>query len=436
MADAAVISFKKKKGTTRSVFMEPINIITGAQGAGKTLFAIAQSDALRKWGDAKKLYAIGINEPDVRKLPPLPFPIQDWHKPENADTINGAVIIVDEFHEWFPQRGQGRPPEHVEQLAQARKRGVRFIFLTQSVEFDHFLKGSRCNRHFHLERKAGLRGCTVREWQNEFCSYPKDKRMQERATWFRWNHDLRYKDWYVSAESHHFRPRIPFRIVAGVAFIALAVWLAQRTFSGATGSLFRGDTSALTGKPATPAPVASGASTFTQSGGETSTAIPLAKNAGEYAARFTPIIPEAPWSAPAYQGRAVVSDPQLYCIAMGAGLDGNGKYSEASCHCYTEQATRYETQPAISTERCRALAENGVYNPYRPPLQLSQPAARGEAGGEAHSGPRPTDAGALAYTGAVIGSQSNSNAKPSVGSSGDVMARAPGYPTPQGFSSF
>ncbi|TAA08852.1 hypothetical protein EA659_13455 [Pseudoxanthomonas winnipegensis] len=416
--------------------MEPINIITGAQGAGKTLFAIAQSDALRKWGDAKKLFAIGINEPDTRKLPPLPFPIQDWYLPEHAETINGAVIIVDEFHEVFPQRGQGKPPEYVEQLAQARKRGVRFVFLTQSVEFDHFLKGSRCNRHFHLERKAGLRGCTVREWQNEFCAYPKDKRMQERATWFRWNHDLRYKDWYVSAESHHFRPRIPFRIIGAAIFVVAAVWFAQRAYNG-VGGLFRGDASALTGKASDiPAglPSASDKPTFFQANADPAKPLPMTKDQGEWSSRFLPVHPEAPWSAPAFQGRAVAADPQLYCIAMGDGLDGNGEWSAASCHCYTEQATRYAM--AISDDRCRLLASQGVYNPYKPPLNGPQRAAGGEAGGEAHSAPRPTAPGGGAFHGAVISSQPSTAAKGLVGTPADQMARAPGYPTSSGFSSF
>lgn len=44
------------------------------------------------------------------------------------------------------------------------------------------------------------------------------------------------------------------------------------------------------------------------------------------------------------------------------GLDGNGKRSEASCTCMTEQGTRYD----LSQPECRTLARHGpVYNPYK-----------------------------------------------------------------------
>ncbi len=48
-----------------------------------------------------------------------------------------------------------------------------------------------------------------------------------------------------------------------------------------------------------------------------------------------------PWTAPIYDQRAITSDPQLICMSSMEGLDGNGKRSEASCTCMTEQGTRY-----------------------------------------------------------------------------------------------
>ena len=138
----------------KPIISAPLNVVTGTLGAGKTLFAIQQADLLVKTKQASQIYQVGINDPDTRKLPHLPFPLEDWVKHADAGELKDAVIIVDEFHKWMPQRGPGRPPKWIEELAEARKRGCIFILLTQSVEFDHFLKGTRLNKHYYLSRKA------------------------------------------------------------------------------------------------------------------------------------------------------------------------------------------------------------------------------------------------------------------------------------------
>lgn len=76
-----------------------------------------------------------------------------------------------------------------------------------------------------------------------------------------------------------------------------------------------------------------------------------------------------PWTAPIYDQRPTVTDPQLYCISSMEGLDGQGNHAEASCRCMTEQGTLYE----LSQPECRTLARNGpVYNPYRQRRDFAQ----------------------------------------------------------------
>ncbi|EKT4090993.1 hypothetical protein ACS0OQ_11115 [Stenotrophomonas riyadhensis] len=100
-----------------------------------------------------------------------------------------------------------------------------------------------------------------------------------------------------------------------------------------------------------------------RSGAEAGAGAPVTyATVAEYATAHLPRIGTMPWTAPIYDQRAVTSDPQLYCIASGEGLDGNGQHTAATCTCLTEQGTRYE----LSQPECRTLARNGpVYNPYK-----------------------------------------------------------------------
>lgn len=362
----------------RSLISEPINVVTGSLGSGKTLWAIQQADLLRRSGDAKVVYQLGINEPDLRKLPELPFPIHEWHIHADQGKLDGAVIIIDEFHKWMPQRGQSqRPPAFVEEMAEARKRGVRFILLTQSGEFDHFLKGTRLNRHFYLSRKAGLARSSIYEWQNRFVSNPEENKDARAAAIMHpgWKHPVKeYGDWYVSAKSHHFRRRIPLRLWLVPVFVLAVGYFAVQAFSN-VGALM--SPTAVDEKLAQ-----AGGGTFQpNSMDDLDGRVKPTGKADEYVRQFVPLVPEMPWSAPVYQGQSVASRPELYC--MSVGHDG-----EEGCSCYTEQAT-----PAvIEQESCKRLARFGVYNPFRAPPGAMGTAAAGEGDGKGLQGPRPPTA--------------------------------------------
>lgn len=357
----------RKGGKRRSFITEPINIVTGSLGSGKTLFAIEQADLLRQHGDATQVYQLGINEPDLRKLPELPFPLEEWHVHADAGELKGAVIIVDEFHKWMPQRGQGRPPKFVEEMAEARKRGVRFIFITQSSEFDHFLKGTRLNRHFYLTRKSGQARSTIYEWQGRFVASPEEHPTAKKTAMVHlgWKHPVKeYGDWYKSAESHHFRVRLPLRIMAVPVFIAFAAWAVYATASSVGGMLSdepQGNDIALAGN-------ASGSMLGGTVERGDSTGFKPTTDPGQYLARFNPVIPTMPYSAPVFQDRPVLAEPDMLCVISGDGLDGNGAHQVGGCSCFTEQATPYQVEDAF----CRQAARGGFYNPYRAPMGSQQ----------------------------------------------------------------
>lgn len=356
----------------KPIISAPLNVITGTLGAGKTLFAVEQADLLVKTGQASVVYQLGINEPDTRKLPALPFPIEEWAVRADRGELKNAVIIVDEFHKWMPARGPGRPPKWIEEMAESRRRDVRWILLTQSGDFDHFLKGTRLNKHFHLSRKGYLNRSTILEWSERFVNNPADnKDARKEAILTNWWHPKQYYDWYVSAAAHRFKIRLPMRIWAALVLIPAIGYFVLN------GAKFMGGV--VTGQglaaiaPAKASPGSADAAMMEMEGrggargdggsGDGGAVIRATSNPGEYLTQFEPIIAQMPWSAPIYQGREVVAQPEIYCMSVGHdGSDG--------CHCYSEQGTKLTRVPV---EICRVVAREGVYNPYRSPVMPGQP---------------------------------------------------------------
>lgn len=382
----------------KPIITAPINIVTGTLGAGKTLFAIQQADLLVNNKEAEIVYQIGINNPDTRKLPALPFPIEEWFIRADRGELKNAVIIVDEFHKKMPQRGPGRPPQWIEELAETRRRDVRWILLTQSGEFDHFLKGERCGKHFHLSRKGFLNRSTIFEWSERFVNKPaENKEARKEAILTNWWHPKKYYDWYESAAAHRFKIRLPLRIWALLVLLPLLVYFAVN------GAKFMGGV--VTGKglgAVAPAHASEPGAMPGQYADTSANTIKATKDPGEYLSQFEPVIAHMPWSAPAYQGREVVSQPELYC--MSVGHDG-----EDGCHCYTEQGTKLSRIPV---EICRVVAREGIYNPYRTPAPAPQPQPSVQAHASLNAGP--------SYEGSVIGYDPDARV--------DVFPRSPGYP--------
>lgn len=381
-----------KRRARRSLISEPINIVTGALGAGKTLFAIEQADLLRRAGDADIVYQVGINNPDLRKLPALPFPIEEWAERADRGELKNAVIIVDEFHKWMPQRPQNsRPPKWIEELAETRRRDVRWLLLTQSGEFDHFLKGTRCNRHFYVSRRSGLGRATIFEWSARFVSNPEEnKDARAIAIKHPWRHPVKeYGDWYESAMAHRFRPRLPLRAFLALLFIPAAVFFVWRGVSGFS-SVIGGSLGEASATPAGEDAALERRASSRAEGREGRTVV--TDDLETYIRQFTPLHPTLRWSMPAFQGRQVQADPQLVCVKSGDGYDVNGEFIAGRCQCFTEQMTRV----AVDLFDCEAIVRDGLYNPFKSPR--SEYASGGEPDGKGSLSPRPAAAALPAPT--------------------------------------
>jgi len=370
----------------RSLISEPKSLVTGVEGAGKTLFCVQQADLLTR-SEGGSIFQVNIRGADPAHLPKLPFPLSEMAvrdgkpvvDPETGDELPrwavdlepGTVVIVDEAHKVYPQRGPGRPPKHIEMLAEGRQHGIRFIFMSQQPDsMDAFVRG-RINRHYHLERKGNLNRATILEFDH-CVLYPQTAWAERKnAQVHFWKYPKEYFGWYQSAKSHHFRLRIPLKIVAALLFVPVAAFFIWKLFHSVS-PVMHGITS--NSKGASPAGLVAGASVSPQGEGQRQR-IRYA-SIGEYSKWFTPLNPSMPWSAQAFQDREISAHPEIYCMASGAGVDAQGKRQGESCSCVSEQGTPITTPPAL----CSTIARGGgVYNPYREPRQSRN---SGFSGGE------------------------------------------------------
>ena len=345
-----------------ALFSEPKVLITGVEGAGKTLLAVQQADLMAQ-AEGGDIFQVNIRGADPGHLPKLPFDLREMSTekdPETGDLLPrwavelkpGSVVIVDEAHKVYPQRGPGRPSKDIEMLAEGRQKGIRFIYLSQSPEsIDGFLR-DRIHRHFHLERRGNMERATVFEFDHAV--YKPRTAWQERkdATVHFWAYPKEYFGWYTSAKTHHFKRRVPWKIFAALLFVPIAVYGGYRVVSKVGGL-----------KEATMPGIAPGGAVASVAASRDARA-KVTTDPMVYAAQFSPLVPFQPWSAPAYQDRDVVAEPELYCMASKAGSDAQGDQQEAGCSCLTEQGTPYTLQP----EFCRHIAAKGNYNPYRQPV--------------------------------------------------------------------
>jgi zona occludens toxin len=241
-------------------------LITGLNGHGKTLFAVAEilryvpgSKLTTTTGASveRRLCVSGIpglmlehELVDAEEVNPERFedkwrehvrepgtPPLDVHRLVNnwwTWAQPGDVIVVDEAQRCFRPFASGRRvPMFIEKLETARHYGVQFLYLTQGPALLHTNVRNLVGPHLHVERIFGTARVLVREWPK--CSNP--DRIKFAATRY-WRHDRKAFQLYTSAQLHtRFGARLPFAVFGLVgALVVLAVlgwYLKARLFPGA-----------------------------------------------------------------------------------------------------------------------------------------------------------------------------------------------------------
>ena len=328
---------------------------TGQPGHGKTLHAI---DRLLDFKDQGRIvYACNIRQFDYARsgvLEMTPEQFCDWPN----FLPDGAVALVDEAYEhgMLPKRPPGsRLPNHVQQLAKHRHRGLDFIFVSQSPDkqCDQFVH-DLIERHVHVRRRFGTKFVHLREF-DRFESRP------EKATPLvtrRKKLPTRPMGMYQSTELDTTERKIPWYYIALPVAAGLGLFLMYYTF-GNMGKRLGGEDVNASFQAANGAAPRDGASATAS--GVAKGSVPVSP--AEYARRFIPRLPSEPWSAPAYDNalNLPTEAPRLFCMSSLDGLNAQGEYVEPTCSCLTEQGTNYE----LDQSTCRFVARRGQYEPYR-----------------------------------------------------------------------
>lgn len=354
---------------------------TGQPGHGKTLHALERAMEMKDQG--RVVYACNVRELDHQKsglLPMAPEQFRDW-----PDALpDGSVVLVDECyeHDMLPKRGPGQKvPHHVEQLAKHRHRGLDFIFVCQSPskQMDSFVH-DLIEQHVHVRRRFGLNFVHLRI----FDRYEPKPEKAHPLILKRTRLPKRPMGLYKSTELDTTERKVPwYYYAAGVIVVGIVggvVW----TYRGMSHQF---DPDRVAERPA-------------GSDGANATARPAglvgsSKSLGtpyEYAKSHLPRFGTMPWTAPAYDDRAITADPQLYCMSSLPGVDAQGEHRDLSCTCFTEQGTPYD----LTQAECRTVARRGApYNPYREKAGSTESGVQGQAPAMMAGTPAASPAGSI-----------------------------------------
>jgi zona occludens toxin len=192
-----------------------LTLITGQPGHGKTLYTLAHVEELRK-KSGRTVFYDGI--PDLT-LPweKLPDPKLWYELPD------GSIIVIDEAYRIFPKRGAGAAvPKHVELVATHRHKGFDLFLVTQHAhnQIDHFVRGL-VGTHFHVRRIFGQSKARLTKWER--CANPDISFDHKDAikSWFQYPKEV--FGWYKSAEIHTHKASVPWKMVAGIVALVIAL---------------------------------------------------------------------------------------------------------------------------------------------------------------------------------------------------------------------
>jgi zona occludens toxin len=347
----------------------PIELRTGLPGAGKSLGLVEHLLHLRQAESHRPVRALGVTglrDDLADALTPEQF--QNWH-----ELPAGTIVVVDEAQKYLPARRTGEPPEWIRKLSEHRHLGLDFIFVTQHPALLDTYVRRLVDRHIHTVRKYGTSIIERLSWpevQMEPTSKAAVKAAERKS---RHTFSKQAMQCYTSAELHTVKRKIPPFLIFGMCLLVIVPLLA---FAGYQIMHRASDPKRFGGTAFSKKDVALVPASSSSSGKQ--------MTAAEWVQRQTPRVKGVPWSAPIFDSQQVVTVPDLRCIIID---DADARH----CHCYSEQDTRVD----VATSECFQAATDGVYNPYRQPMQSPSdgPAKASSAQGPAPDAKSVVDAG-------------------------------------------
>lgn len=322
-----------------------IIVLTGLPGAAKTLRAMAILERAVKEG--RPAFQCGIN---ACTLPG----VQSWDDPHAWKELPPrAVLVVDEGQDHFRARaGSVAVPKYITDMERIRHDAVCMVITTQQPTYlDKHLRGLAKHQHLVEVFSGKLSNVYM------FRSVREDitPTALADAEFTAWTHAKHLYPFYKSAEAHTKRFRMPKRFailgVAAVAVLGLFVYAFWPSAATAADERAAG--------PKGPALAFAGSATSDK---------PPPMTATEYAERLIPRFASMPISAPAFDERPVVSNPEFYCMSSGPGESAEG-WRDHSVTCLSEQGTRVDMREG----EARTMARHGpVYNPFKAPTTDAQ----------------------------------------------------------------
>lgn len=284
----------------------------------------------------------------------------EWRNP----LPHGAVWIVDEAQDIFPQRGKNTPlPDFIKLFSKHGHHDLTIYILTQDAsQLDVHLRRNT-NLTMHMTRPLMMRKANIYTFRG-YQELPNDawRRSQvwksaETKTTFKYS--KKYQRLYISASAHEsIKLRIPPKLLLLPLLVVGVLWLLYFAYSRVTGG--KETDASLVGQVAAKvtgaeAPTAAALDSSSAGKGERV----LTKD--QYLALWVPRVEDLDWTAPAYDGFEVQDYPRPYCIIVG--LPGDDE-----CRCYTQQATRLD----VSKRQCLVNVRKGVWDPFKKPLESKQ----------------------------------------------------------------
>ncbi|MFT4256760.1 MAG: zonular occludens toxin domain-containing protein [Pseudoxanthomonas sp.] len=348
---------------------------TGQPGHGKTVLAIETALKMKEEADKKhaedpskhpkrELYVCNVRDFNAAKVGAIeitPDDVKHWHERPEYDY---GIFLIDEAYEhgMFPKRGPGmKVPDHVQQVAKHRHRGIDFIMICQSPvrQMDDFLH-DLIEEHYHIRRRYGLSLVHVKRWDR----FERNPDKAEPLTTSRRKYPTEIFKLYTSTKYDTAQQRVLwFYYAIGGLLLVLVVGIGWNFFH----------LKERFGSKAVPADLIG---QHGRQGNGAAATVPspaggAAKSRGttrDYISAFRPRLASQPWSAKAYDSLSVPSaPPRIFCMSTGEGLNAAGEYRKASCTCLTEQGTRYRLAKAT----CDRVARDGQYEPFLQPASAS-----------------------------------------------------------------
>lgn len=335
-----------------------IELITGINGSGKTLWGLQHVEALRK-ATGRTVYYWGIR--GIKEAGVL----TDWVEisgfdesglalkgpdPEELHKLpEGAIIFIDEAQAVFPKGGKGPEPPGIAAFATSRWRGHTWFITTQhGADLNLFLR-RRVGKHHHFVRAFGLERSTHLEWQ----SYARVESTTDRKLAIKSDFPFPKEvyDWYKSADTHSVQKQLPWKelrvfIILPFALILIGLFVWWRLNSAA---------------PETEQPVSTEPAVETQQPSRGSPRLDLMSVPQEgpaWVAQFVERVKGQPMSARFYDSEI---KPKTFPKISGCMEIITPDFRR--CSCNTQQGTTITT---MTTQECQFYLANGWFDFSKP----------------------------------------------------------------------